>query len=417
MKLVRCPRVSRFKMNRKVVQYCASLGKACGIAAYTEMLCDAQGFGRVKCLEELGNDIPAYLHVQHEFGIMQDSELKKVIKFCRSNNILLYVTMHTVIPIRTPTFSGILYVLLFLDTLYTLSWHLKRYIIMKINSNIRRKNEGTIGAVRGRAKPQQASENKFRKILEITLNAFHRIETKFGLDKMWLVEPIISQQLIIKNVDRILVHSEISKRVLLNFGADPEQIEVFHHPVKLCQTSNELYSAHDEKIHVGCFGFLREQKCILEIIEACDQIPNAVLHIYASTANQWRSVTYEKKVRERIAGKKWIKLTTAHLPLDEIVFNLSKCDVNVWYGGLYPYSISVSGSIRQYLAAKRPVIASDIPMIDDVRYIVHLVPPCNPRLLANAIRTCKYEAETLENYLNNHTWEKARIEYIANPRR
>ena len=399
-------------VTKKVVQYCPSLGTPCGIAAYTEMLCNAMGCTSIKSLEEIDNDIPTHLHVQHEFSIISPAVLKKIMVYCHEHKICLYITMHSVVPIRNIKSLSALYPWL---QLYR---SVKVVIIrafLKTDKEMGGKAQPTDGSAQNGMVPPRASKrgfsgplkNLWRMAGQLTVKAASR----FGLD-LGTIDFAASQLLVINNAAKIIVHSEISKQIWLTLGADSGQIEVFHHPVKRFQTSDTLYSDSENKIHVGCFGFLRKDKCVLEIIEACKDIQNCILHIYASTSHKNCPLDYEKKVIKQANTHGWIKLHRAHLPLAKVVFSLSKCDVNVWYASQNPKYISVSGSIRQYLAAKRPVIASDIAMVSDVRDILQLVPPKRHHLLAKAIKNCSNHTGKIENYIGKHTWDRVEINYI-----
>lgn len=398
-------------MGKKVVQYCPSLGTPCGIASYTEMLCEANGVTCIKSLDELEKDLPTHLHVQHEYSIVPLVELNKIIVFCKKHNISLYVTMHSVVRVHNTKLFRALYLWL---RFYRYGKLLIKNVVLKTDKKMSGQNIPTDIFAQSNVTSNKASQGKYLTSLKSIAKKVGQ-HTEKGALKLGIglrqVDFAITQLLLLKNAHKIIVHSELIKRIWLELGARPRQIDVFHHPVKLFQTSNTLYSAADKKIHIGCFGFLRKEKCILEIIDACKQIKNCILHIYTSTGHQNNPLDYERKIIDQVSVYGWIKLHRAHLPLAEIVFNLSKCDINVWYASQNPVIMSVSGSIRQYLAAKRPVIASDVAMIDDVRDVIQCVPPNKPHLLAKAIINANYHTGMIEDYLQKHTWDKVRINH------
>lgn len=345
-----------------VVQYCSSLGRACGIATYTEMLSAAQGMPMVKSVEEVVAKKlkPTHLHVQHEFGIYSIQELKRIVSFCALHGIQLVTTLHSVIPL--PNFHQYI-----------------RYRMSKRPLSM----DG-----RGWVWTDDQPDYDFRSFK-------HFRET---------------QLLLIRASSLLVVHCHDAKEALEKMGAP--NVAVVPHATKSTRTSALRRSAADGKLHIGCFGFFKPHKCIMEIIDACDHMPGRVLHIYASAAHGDRQTAYERDVLARAARKPWIHTETSHLPLDTVVNELSKCDVNVWYCNA-PGAISTSGSIRQYLAAGRPIVAADNVMISDVKHLIDTVPHGNMDALRAALLHHTDRTAEMKAYVEATSWEKTCAPYEA----
>ena len=347
-------------MNNKVVQYCASLGKKCGLATYTEMLCEAQGLKKIACLKDLGDDIPSHIHLQHEFSVVPLDELDAIINFCKTKNVKLYITMHNVIP--------------FANTIFFWAICLGQNICKRI----------------------------IKKLI------FNRTHIDHYKGRHLLGER--SQYKMIKHAHKLIVHTQEAKAALIKMGARFKQVQVVAHGIALHPTSDKIHSQSDGKLHVGCFGFLKSYKGLEYVIDACKQVENVALHIYASEEHfqeeDWAKGELIKKIKEC----EWIQLDTRHLHLSQIVFNLSQCDVNIYYP-LFMSNFGTSGAVRQYLAAKRPIIASDTYMVSDIKHIIQVVKPEDPDALARAIKNYNPETKKIEAYIQNYTWDKVKTVY------
>lgn len=401
--------------NAKVVQYCSSLGQACGIATYTAMLCEGQNMPSIKNLEGLGDLQPKYLHVQHEFSIMPLKELRRVINFCQANNVKFYITMHSVALISPPSFSFILFELL-IDVVSILAAQLEKIALMfdkySGNRDFKLYNFFTNAKISIRRLVFKFSSRIPFASNKVKIDAALQKQIIFpGIFRLdWLFYLYRSEKLIMENADKIIVHSDLSKQAILLMGA--RRVEVVDHAVKEFATSPHLSSKSDGKLHVGFFGFFSPYKMLPEVINACKQVDNLFLHIFSSINHLIRKKDYAGylEIIEESRGYDWIEIETRHLPLHEVVYNLSKNDINIWAAGWSPF-ISVSGSIRQYIAAKRPIIAFDNIMISDIRGLLSIVPPHDTHGLVRAILNLCPNTERIEQYLKSHTWDIIRTVY------
>jgi glycosyltransferase involved in cell wall biosynthesis len=79
---------------------CASLGSACGIAAYTGSLCDAAAL--VPALKIESGESGTLLHVQHEDKLYDDASLCHSLSVERERGVVVAVTEHTASRIPRP---------------------------------------------------------------------------------------------------------------------------------------------------------------------------------------------------------------------------------------------------------------------------------------------------------------------------
>jgi glycosyltransferase involved in cell wall biosynthesis len=405
------------EFNNKPVQLCSSLGMPCGICTYTEMLSDTQNLARIKTIKDLNSEIPTHIHVQHEFGIYTKRDLKKIINYCKKNNVKFYVTMHTVMPYHAINLT--------IDKTLNLT---KKFILQtKFNvKNIIRKTDDAIWRVLIKSRTirklrrikkdilnkkntyKNNNKNEFKKqFLDMKKNS-NRAEIINIRELRDTHHFMKSQNLLIKNSDKIIVHSDEAKNELISQGA--KNVITIPHPLKKFKTSKKLFSEEDGKLHVGFFGFFNKDKGILDIIDACKKIPDLKLHLYTSITSLGFDLEYFEIVKGEINKYPWIELNTKFQTLEEIVFNLSKCDLNIWYTKpIIPFS--TTGSIRQYLASKRPIIARNNKMVSDLRDIITIIPPYSKKSLIEAILNHDKNTKKIEQYVETHTWEKLKAKY------
>ena len=211
-----------------------------------------------------------------------------------------------------------------------------------------------------------------------------------------------------KRADKIVVHGQEASVALQDMGA--KCVEVVPHGIEWYPTRTTLLSQSDGKLHVGCFGHANPNRGLLDISEACKHINNVHLHIHASAQMTDEHDAYLEKVHQAVRDEEWITFDTAHAHLKDVVAQLSQYDVNVWYCNP-PGGISASGSICQYIAAGRPIVASKTVMVQDVRDAVTTVPPCSPDLLAQAIQQYNTDTRRLRELCSVRAWKHARPSY------
>jgi len=349
-------------MKNKVVQLCSSLNQPCGIASYTEMLCKNNGLRSVKSVNELKNASFEILHLQHEFGIMSAKEINKVIGYCSKNSVKLYVTLHAVIPSASLV---------------------SRMLVLKYAKKTQGRSSSDLDSL--------AKNITIRKLLERAL----------------LVRKVRQQRMLVNYAKKIIVHLPQMAETLEKMGVEKDKIVVLDHPVQSYKTSPCLYSDADQKTHIGCFGFLEERNNFLKIIDLVANDKDIILHIYANIKHKGKKQEYVDKVLEKVKRSQGIHIATDHLSIEEIVFNLSQCNANIWHGEENPFYYYASGSIRQYLAAKRPIIAFKNTRIKELESIVTTIPAETASGIEGIAKKSCVETKPLEKYLEQHGWETA----------
>ncbi len=399
-----------------VVQFCASLNRPCGIASYTHMLAEAQRMPAVSSLQELEKYPCMLVHVQHEFGMMSLRELREVHRYCSQHGLRWFITMHTVLPL--PSFIRYCWYRISLRNLSdgirsALTIILLRpfeWLLIRINVLLR----GNLRLwKRWNCLKNSLSKHQLVHTEPSAKRLFHWTEDNptYGLRDFFRFRA--TQRFIIRHADCIVVHLTAAKEVLVRQGAT--KIEVVPHGIQIFPVSSELLSQRDGKLHIGCFGHLHQNRGISCIIEACSEIPEVQLHIFASVAINPQAAEYLQQLSLAMSDKPWISLETEHLPLYEIVFRLSQCDRNVWYCDP-PGAISASGSICQYIAARRPVIASETIMVSDLHDILTFVSPGYPAALRNAIVLSLKEKNNhpdFQKILEERSFDRCRPRYAC----
>jgi glycosyltransferase involved in cell wall biosynthesis len=367
--------LGEFIFHKNPVLLCHSLGTECGIATYTEMLSKSNNIKTVKTINDLGLEVPSHIHLQHEFGIVSSRQMEEIIDFCKKNNTKLFVTMHTVLP-GTMNFYSLL--------LTQISFVFKNDSFLEF----------------------------FKKVKNNVWNLLDSIFSK--KDDKWRPGTIVesweffkNQNLIIKNADKIFAHSESAKSELEKQGAT--EVELFIHPTIIFETANKKFSDKDGKKHIGFFGFFNRDKKILDLIQAVKQLDNVVLHLYSCVKKE-HDIEYYELVSKEVDKNPNIVWHKEFIPLEKVIFELSKCDLLVWNSKPIAH-YSSSGSVRQYLAAKRPILARKNNLIEDLRGIINIVDDIN-------INTIKYQLENntldmgiMNNYLEKYTWDNNKINY------
>lgn len=300
----------------------------------------------IHSLSELNGFIPSCLHLHHEFGILPLRELRNVIAYCRRHGTRLIVTMHTIYPVPPSLWP----------------W------------------------------PSKAA-------------AYWADRRRLPLRAA--LEIVLGQRAIIAGADLIVTTTDAGRQALEQMGARwvrwvPLGLQI--HPV-----SDRLLSDGDGRRHVGVFGHLVWYKRVLEIIDACEAVSNIVLHIFAGPNEVWSDDQYIRAVESRVAEADWVRLDRTYHDLSRIVWKLSQCDVNVWYQEPLP-ELLASGSIREYLAALRPVIAAETAALADLRGLVQLVDPYDTAALVAALQDPIESSPALHAYLEEHTFDRLRLD-------
>lgn len=364
--------LSDFKYHGRPVLLCHSLGDECGISTYTKMLSESQNIAVVKRLEDLQLEIPSHIHLQHEFGIVSIKQLEQIIDFCKRNDVKLYVTMHTVLPKIINIYSFLLFKFKF-----ALKYNLTLELLKKFD---------------------------FRHMFIFNKNK-KDVWRPSSVVESWNF--IKNQYLVIKNSDRIFAHSESAKKELIQQGA--KEVQLFIHPTISFPVSDTLYSNDNGEIHIGFFGFFNRDKNILDLIKIVKNIQKCNLHIF-SCVKKDHDHDYYNLLKKEIDGSSRIIWHEDFIPLEEVIFELSKCDFLVWNSKPIAH-YSSSGSIRQYLAAKRPILARRNNLVEDLEGIIEIVDEITTESVSNFIDKRIFASDKIDDYIEKYSWRNSIINY------
>ncbi len=411
------------RVTAPVVQFCPTIGSYCGIGTYTEMLCDATGQPAVKELSDLDGAGIDVLHVQHEYGIIPDALFEDVVRYCSANDVRLFVTLH-----RVERTSLVTLPLIFVDTLR------RKLILRRAHRRLLQSREaqassngGAAGAsasgasARRDSAPSPASRPSSQAAGagggarslhphhgETRVRKLRRLARGYAANAARLLHAFTYrrryQRRIVEASDGIVVHAPDARAELVRQGAG--NVQVMAHPLKELPTSPRLHSESDGKLHVGYFGFLSPAKDLTSLIQACQKVPDVVLHLLASVPQTQGDISgYARTFIEVAERYDWIDLDIEFLPLADVVLRLSQNDVNVYLTSKLSHGFSSSGSVRQYLAAKRPILANPSPLISDLQDVITVLPDNRPDTIAAAIRSFDPDTSKIEAYVPKHTWD------------
>ncbi|MBG88447.1 MAG: hypothetical protein CMO80_16315 [Verrucomicrobiales bacterium] len=362
----------------EIVHYCPTLGGCCGIAIYTETLCAAKGYGAIRELGDLKGNEPKVLHVQHEFGIIKESEFEEIIDFCEQKNIRLFTTLHRV---------------------EKDSW-------ISFLSEVRRAAQRQMAPKEAwqctlpHPKPMPKQGDQIPRRIGLIQKTLRMLRRLWGERR--------SQRRIVRRSEAVVVHSDNAQKELQQI--DRQKILRISIPLKNCPLADSLHSEKDGRLHIGYFGFLSTGKALGNLVEACKLVPNVSLHLLAAIPQSNGAISeYSDQFSEWIKPHDWIDCNHEFLPLEEIVKRLSQNDVNVYLTKPDANRFATSGSIRQYLAAQRPIIANRSAMVSDLEHVITMLPDGKPSTLATALKNfdpAKAKLAPIVDYCQQNTWEQ-----------
>lgn len=233
----------------------------------------------------------------------------------------------------------------------------------------------------------------------------------------------------------IIVLNEKFKRRLVERGAPESKINTIPMGIRNfnVKKKNREDSEAKDKI-VGMFGFLELYKGFIEGINAVKYLTSnydykVTVILIAFTKRFPAEVQYEKQLDRVIAesGLNVIRVGRgSFLPIDKVLSTLSVCDCL-----LYPYSTdmftySSSAALRDGIASRSPVVATDITFFDDVPAIdakkeegcILKAPTSSSEDLALAMKRIFEDKQVRERLLQNseqfikkYSWENIALQY------
>ncbi|MDH7578632.1 MAG: glycosyltransferase [Bacillota bacterium] len=175
---------------------------------------------------------------------------------------------------------------------------------------------------------------------------------------------------------------------------------------------------------VGFFGFMHWHKGIIFLVQAVKKLsifyPGAQCYIFSSVNNTGVSEQFYKYFLDqiRVLGlADVVKLKLGFLPEEKLVHYLSAMDINV-----LPYTDcgfnSTSAAVRLLIAARRPVITSEIPFFGDLTDQVVKISEVTPEAIFDALvwlldqpAVQQEMVERLDRYAHENTWEASALQH------
>ena len=258
------------------------------------------------------------------------------------------------------------------------------------------------------------SLNSFKKLLTAlgergmhTLIIFHAVRGKKEfLEQVW-------EELALCH--RILVHSVEDLDFFRQLGLARNTALFPHGVYRLPEyprpPSTVLPDGLRGKRLVATFGFLMPHKGVLELIHAFARLlprnPDLGLLLLTSLYPKGEVIEHHAeclRAVDELGLEGTVYFNTGFLPLEESLVLLRKAALVV-----YPYqhtSESSSAAVRAGLGADRPVAVTPLPIFQDVRGAVHVLPGTGPADLARGIQDLLSDNSIL------HSLDKARKEWL-----
>ena len=227
----------------------------------------------------------------------------------------------------------------------------------------------------------------------------------------------------LKKADRLFVHSinDLNKFKEWNLV---DNVSLFPHGVRVEPLNRELLEnlrkelSLENKIVVGSFGYLREHKGIVELIEAFKEIRNEKENIHLLLLNSLypsedSKVYYELcyKLIHKYNLSDSVTFITEFVPDEYLKYYIGLMDVVV-----FPYQYtgeSSSAAVRYPLAYEKRVICTPLPIFEDVSDMVFFTEGFSPKHVARAIEEVlenpnafKEKLKIIKKWKETFNWEK-----------
>lgn len=170
---------------------------------------------------------------------------------------------------------------------------------------------------------------------------------------------------------------------------------------------------------IGFFGFMHWHKGILPLAQAVKQLrstfyPNAKCYLFASISENKSSgefCSYFLRQVQTLGLQDTIELSLDFIPEQKLIERLNSMDINVLPYTECDYN-STSAAVRMLIAARRPIITSDVPFFADLDKQVMKIPEVTPEAICEALRQMLGQPQSQEDLINHigryaleHTWD------------
>lgn len=218
----------------------------------------------------------------------------------------------------------------------------------------------------------------------------------------------------------VIVHADHTRKMLQEKGWR-QQIEVIPMGVPSVSIGNPAAIRKELKLGpgpaIGFCGFMHWYKGILPLVQAVKHLrtiyPQARCYLFSGVSQSPSSVEFLQHFREQVAAlglEDVVVLRLAFAPEEKLIRYLNAMDVNV-----LPYSDcgynSTSGAVRLLLAARKPIITTDVPFFADLSDEVVKISEGTPEAILDAIAslldqpaTQKALVERIARYARENTW-------------
>lgn len=202
--------------------------------------------------------------------------------------------------------------------------------------------------------------------------------------------------ILFKKVQGVVVTNALKKEILMKqWGVENEKILIAHHGVKTNEflpdgKKNEmrikLGLPLDKKI-VMYTGHLYETKGAPTLVESARYIDeNTIVYLVGGTDNDQKKI---KELREKMGVQEKVVIM-GNVPHPQIPEYLCAADIAVIpSSGKFPHGMTESSPLKlfEYMAAKKPIIASRLPAIEEAAdgEPLYFVTPDNPQELGQKI--------------------------------
>ena len=247
-----------------------------------------------------------------------------------------------------------------------------------------------------------------------TIIELHSLTRKQGFDGR-----VLSFLLRHKNVQRVVVISDALKQAVMHeYDLTDEKILVAHDGADKVQNTETLSLTPPDGIHVGYVGQLFAGKGMELIAQLPPLFPEGIFHIVGGNEKDiayWKECTkdypniiYHGFVTQKEAEQFRNSFDIVLAPYQSTVTTHGGSgDIAKWMSPL---------KLFEYMAAKKAIIASDLPVLREVLTHQHnalLCSPEQPQEWVAALWTLSDETKRLQlsevayqNFLQNHTWQQ-----------
>ncbi|HHY32194.1 MAG TPA: glycosyltransferase [Firmicutes bacterium] len=224
---------------------------------------------------------------------------------------------------------------------------------------------------------------------------------------------------------RIIVHSQKAHDAYCGAGADPARVVVIPMGCTRYELDGEAPDIGSRPA-VGFFGFCLPHKGMIELAMAAQEVrrsyPGLRCFMLSSVAPYPSSRAFATTLVEtmdRLGLAESVTLIGDYLPEREVVRFLHAMDVNV-----LPYRdhglIGTSAAARTVMAARKPMIVTDVPFFSDLGPEVYKIPSADPGEIAKALRRVLSDPELraelvqrMDEYLERNDWSVAAMRHAA----